>query len=176
MPNKSIYTAKVNGQVEHRIYKDGEVIARFANIKDAEAYLQEPFQITKKYHFYAAHRNETLDDKCYNLHGHTYHVEVTLGFPIPDKSGIAMLFGEIDGLLEPYFKMLDHRWIVNVNDPFYQDIKQYIEKHNLKVVELTFPTSVENMCQHVYKDIKAMGLPIKRIGIRETESSLVTYE
>ena len=36
--------------------------------------------IQKQYKFYAAHRNETLQDKCRNLHGHRYglrcHFEV----------------------------------------------------------------------------------------------------
>ena len=38
------------------------------------------FRIEKKYHFYAGHRNKSAGEKCGRLHGHTYDVEVILGF------------------------------------------------------------------------------------------------
>jgi len=34
-------------------------------------------KITRKYHFYAGHRNKQAGEKCGRLHGHTYDVEVT---------------------------------------------------------------------------------------------------
>ena len=51
--------------------------------------------IKKKFHFYAAHRNETLNDKCYNLHGHVYRFKVFVDTKV--KNGkIDVLFSDID--------------------------------------------------------------------------------
>jgi 6-pyruvoyltetrahydropterin/6-carboxytetrahydropterin synthase len=34
--------------------------------------------IIKDYHFYTAHRNENLRDKCRNIHGHTYYLKIDI--------------------------------------------------------------------------------------------------
>ena len=66
------------------------------------------FKITRKYHFYAGHRNEKLKDKCFNLHGHTYHIEMTFDLSYDPYSGITMLFNDIDKLVYPIIDELDH--------------------------------------------------------------------
>ena len=59
-------------------------------------------KINKKYHFYAGHRNENLDDKCRNLHGHTYYVTMDFDFTeFNQATGITMLFSDIDSIVNP---------------------------------------------------------------------------
>ena len=60
-------------------------------------------RIEKKYHFYAGHRNKSAGEKCGRLHGHTYYVEVVLGFDNL-KNGVTILFHEIDLIIEPMIK------------------------------------------------------------------------
>lgn len=175
MSNRKVVQSTVNNEIAWRVYENGEIVATFTNEKDALKYAQGSITITRKYRFYSAHRNQDLDDKCFNLHGHLYRMEVTLKFPVPEF-GVAMLFKDIDKVVDPIVKSYDHKWIVDINDPFYQDIKEALVKHNIQVLEVPFATSVENLCQHFYKVFEALGLPVDKIAIQETESSIVTYE
>ena len=58
--------------------------------------------IQKEYKFYAAHRNETLQDKCSNLHGHRYGLKCF--FEVERKGDITTLFGDFDAKIEPWLK------------------------------------------------------------------------
>jgi len=80
-------------------------------------------EVIKNYHFYAAHRNETLDDKCKNIHGHTYYVDVKLRFQTPKNNEITMLFSDVDKLIDPIIKGFDHGMLINVFDPLYPYLK-----------------------------------------------------
>jgi 6-pyruvoyltetrahydropterin/6-carboxytetrahydropterin synthase len=169
----------INGEVVYRVWTDGGVIATFHDESQANNFVrrQMPYTINKKYHFYASHRNETLSDKCYSLHGHNYRVTVGLQFEdLKDNTKVTMLFSDIDSFIEPIIKELDHASIWNVQDPFYQDIKKHLTHYGMKTVEFDYPTSVENMCTYLFERIEKKGLPIRLITIQETESSIVTYE
>lgn len=48
--------------------------------------------IRKEYKFYAAHRNEELEDKCRNLHGHRYGL--VCHFEVERDGSISTLFGD----------------------------------------------------------------------------------
>lgn len=172
---RRIVQATVNNTPEFRVYENQELIARFTHKQDAEEFAMSRIYITKKYHFYSAHRNQNLDDKCFNLHGHLYRLEVTLSFPVPED-GISMLFKDIDKIVEPKIKAVDHKWIVDKNDPLYQDIKELLSQHSISVYEVPFVTSVENLCKYFYSLFYEAGLPVSKIAIQETESSIVTYE
>lgn len=169
----------INGEVVYRVWTDGNVIATFHNEEQANNFVrrQLPYTITKKYHFYASHRNETLSDKCYSLHGHNYHVKVGLQFEgLMDKKKVTMLFSDIDYHIEPLIKNLDHASLWNENDPFFKDIEPHLKHYGMKYVVFENPTSVENMCTYLFNLIEKKGLPIRLIEIKETESSVVTYE
>ena len=65
--------------------------------------------ISKKYHFYAGHRNENLDDKCFNLHGHTYYITMDFDFTeFNEDTGIKMKFSDIDLIVDTIIKKLDN--------------------------------------------------------------------
>lgn len=50
--------------------------------------------IQRQYKFYAAHRNETLQDKCGNLHGH--RCGVRCHFEVERDGEISTLLGDFD--------------------------------------------------------------------------------
>lgn len=62
------------------------------------------FEVIKKYHFYAGHRNQyIIGSKCVNPHGHTYKVAFSFLFPYEaisgedgDKSGVTVPFEVFD--------------------------------------------------------------------------------
>ena len=57
-------------------------------------------RITKHFDFETAHALYGYDGKCKNIHGHSYHLHVTvIGIPIDDdqdpKNGMVMDFGDL---------------------------------------------------------------------------------
>ena len=134
-------------------------------------------QIEKKFHFYAAHRNETLVDKCFNVHGHLYRVtcifSVTRDILNPH---ITQLFAQYDVIDHHLKAVWDHSMIINRSDPVGKAILEATGGVQRFVI-LDRPTSVENVCYELWHTIthilKFDNLACLRI--QETESSTVVY-
>ena len=132
--------------------------------------------IEKKYKFYAAHRNEELQDKCRNLHGHRY--EVRCFFRVTRKGSISTLFGDFDDRIEPFLKReYDHGMLIHVHDPLYESLRDYMERSGdtLKLKRFDVPTSVENLAHQLFSEISAMGFRLERLEVQETDTSRVVY-
>lgn len=132
--------------------------------------------LTAKYHFYAAHRNELLDDKCKNLHGHTYMVKVKLRFDDPKWNDITMLFADVDKVIEPIIKKYDHATLVHTNDAqLAKCVLAYPDVFG-KVVLMDTPTSIEALSKRILLQIRDSNLPIKSIQLKETLTKEMDYE
>lgn len=133
------------------------------------------FEQTKKYHFYAAHRNELLKDKCSSLHGHTYHVDVTFLFKQKDN-GITMLFSDVDAIVEPIIKSFDHACLMHENDPLLPYLQKYSQDtgDQMKLVVINDATSLENLTVLIAGMIKKRIPELIRVSVRETESSIIS--
>ncbi|MCP4170321.1 MAG: hypothetical protein GY758_06060 [Fuerstiella sp.] len=132
--------------------------------------------IRKEYKFYAAHRNETLRDKCSNIHGHRYGLMIH--FEVERDGDISTLFGDFDAKIEPYLKEnFDHGMLINRHDPLYQTLIDHCsrtgETFRLKVFDGA--TSVENLAWIMFSEITAMGFRLDRLEIRETDTSTILY-
>ena len=130
--------------------------------------------IIKKYHFYAAHRNKNADEKCGRIHGHTYQVQMTFNTgSVSKETGISILFGSIDKLVEPIIKEHCHYFLLYEKDPLCDVLNTVNEPY----LELPFETSLENLAVWLFTRVKnETNLPITKIEIAETLSSKVTYE
>ena len=96
--------------------------------------------IQKSYKFYAAHRNEELEDKCRNLHGHRYGLRCF--FEVERSGSISTLFEDFDSKIEPLLKSeYDHAMLINVNDPLYESLCQHMERTGevLRLKHFTLP-------------------------------------
>jgi 6-pyruvoyltetrahydropterin/6-carboxytetrahydropterin synthase len=132
--------------------------------------------IKKSYKFYAAHRNEELQDKCRNLHGHRYGLRCF--FRVKRKGSISTLFGDFDEEIEPFLKReYDHAMLIHVNDPLYEALCDYVERtgDSLKLKRFEVPTSVENLAHQLFSEISAMGFTLERLEVQETDTSTVVY-
>ena len=80
-------------------------------------------RITKMFSFEAGHALHGYDGKCKNLHGHSYHLEVTvIGTPITDsnnvKHGMVIDFGDLKKIVkEDIVDVFDHSMVFNKNTP-----------------------------------------------------------
>jgi|GEM_PF-152016 len=132
--------------------------------------------IQKDYKFYAAHRNEELDDKCRNLHGHRYGLRCF--FEVERTGPISTLFGDFDQSIEPFLKdEYDHAMLIHVADPFYETLRGHTERTGeaLRMKLFDAPTSVENLAYQLFTEITELGFRLNRIEVRETDTSVVIY-
>ena len=77
----------------------------------------------------------------------------------------------------PIIKKLDHSMLININDPLYKYLKMFVKQENtpLKFTEFNEVTSAEHLAQYLFNKVKE-NLPIVKIELKETTSSIVTYE
>ncbi len=132
--------------------------------------------IRKEYKFYAAHRNEQLQDKCRNLHGHRYGV--VCHFRVQRTGSFSTLFSDFDDQIEPFLKKYyDHGMLINVADPLYATLKNHMETHGevFKLREFQGPTSVENLAHQLFTEISQMGFDLEQIDVQETDTSVICY-
>ena len=144
---------------------------------EKRAYLGiESVIIEKQYKFYAAHRNETLRDKCSNIHGHRYGLK--LHFQVEREGNISTLFSHFDARIEPWLKEdYDHGMLINQQDPLYEVLQKYCQTSgvNLKFKVIDGATSVENLAWTMFSEILEMGLRIVKLEIQETDTSNFLY-
>jgi len=134
--------------------------------------------IEKRYKFYAAHRNEALQDKCRNLHGHRYGIRCFFRVAWKSKSSISTLFEEFDAKIEPLLKReYDHGLLIHVRDPLYAALRDYMERTGdmLKLKRFDSPTSVENLAHQLFTEITNLGFRLERLEVQETDTSTVIY-
>ena len=132
--------------------------------------------IQKDYKFYAAHRNEELQDKCRNLHGHRYGIRCF--FEVQRTGSYSTLFAEFDDKLEPFLKAeYDHGMLIHVHDPLYATLCEHMERtgERLKLKRFGMPTSVENLAFQLFTEITDLGFRLNRLEVRETDTSVVEY-
>jgi len=132
--------------------------------------------IQKQYKFYAAHRNETLQDKCRNLHGHRYGLRCH--FEVERDGDISTLFGDFDARIEPWLKeFYDHGMLINVHDPLYETLRQHMARtgETLRLKVMDGATSVENLCHLLFSEITQMGFRLALLEVQETDTSTISY-
>lgn len=135
-------------------------------------------QIRKTFHFHSAHRNEKLKDKCFSLHGHTYHVtcifNVERDIASPD---ISTLFADFDQVERWVKHSWDHALLICKDDPLLPSLVNHDLETKLNQKRFIFfrPTSVENLCYELFKQVIAMGYKLAELQVQETPSSTVIY-
>jgi 6-pyruvoyltetrahydropterin/6-carboxytetrahydropterin synthase len=110
----------------------------------------DKIRITKHFDFESAHALYGYDGKCKNIHGHSYHIYVTvIGTPIVDnknpKNGMVMDFGDLKVIIKnEIVSKLDHAVVLNENSP-HKELANTINDHSHKVVLVPYQPTSENM-------------------------------
>jgi 6-pyruvoyltetrahydropterin/6-carboxytetrahydropterin synthase len=138
-------------------------------------------QITRKIVFHAGHMLKDDDSKCYHPHGHEYVVECTIEGQVKtegSETGMVMNFG---GLKELMMKVihdkLDHKFIIELNDPRYQKFIKAVGKE--AVFTVGCPPTAENLVKYFYRWVVEKlpeGIEIHKIRLQETLNCWVEYE
>lgn len=91
-------------------------------------------KITQAFTFEAAHRlpNVATTHKCYNMHGHSYRVELQFEGPTDPKTGFVIDFFDVEIIFEPILRQLDHHCLNEVpglENPTAENITAWIWHH-----------------------------------------------
>lgn len=117
-------------------------------------------RVTKEFNFEAAHALYRYDGLCYNIHGHSYRLFVTVtGSPSEDPSdprnGMVMDFSELkkivnDTVVHPF----DHSLMLNASTP-QAGIPQALEEKGvgMKIVLFDFQPTCEMMLAEIARRI-----------------------
>ncbi len=75
--------------------------------------MNRPVEIWKDFSFDSAHRLPHVPEghKCGRLHGHTFHVRVTLRGVAGEHTGWVMDFADLKAAWKPMDRVLDHRYL-----------------------------------------------------------------
>ena len=88
-------------------------------------------KLFKEFTFEAAHRLPLVssDHKCFNLHGHSFKVKVTIEGKV-NELGWVMDFSELKKICAPYIEQLDHSYlneIMGLENPTSENIALWIK-------------------------------------------------
>ena len=130
------------------------------------------FRVTQEIEFCYGHRLLNYNGKCKNLHGHNGKAVIVLEGESLDHRGMVVDFSDIKKHIAGWIDTnLDHRMILNANDPIVSFLKQQGEP--IYVVE-TNPTA-ENIAKLIYDFAKSQKMPVAEVALWETFKSYATY-
>ena len=147
--------------------------------------------ITKVFKFEAGHRvwkqNLThgrgsqftkggIKNKCINLHGHSYKLEVTLGSDVLTEQEMVMDFYHVKSALGELIEEIDHSFIIDKQDPMHDELKKVAEKYGaFKIFSVDFCPTAEALAKFFYDYLEAK---LRESGLLEEVSvvSIVLWE
>lgn len=113
--------------------------------------------VTKEMTFDCAHMLSQYKGQCNNLHGHTYKVQVTVGFNgdtavLPD-TGMLMDFKVLKEIMDQHIKNTFDHTLVLSGSPYREkaeeDLYQWAITNNKSVFVLDTPCTAEFMALHI---------------------------
>lgn len=140
-------------------------------------------RITKQFSFEAGHALFGYDGKCKNLHGHSYHLFVTvIGTPINDTSnvkfGMVIDFGDLKKIVkEEIVDVFDHTMIFNKNTP-HLDLANDLKEQGHSVILTDYQPTTEMMVIDFAEKIKSRlpeNIKLHSIKLQETATSFAEW-
>jgi len=136
-------------------------------------------RITKEFDFEAAHALDGYNGKCKDIHGHSYHLEITfIGTPKRDISlsdcGMVVDFGDIKKIVKTQIlPLFDHRLVLR-NDTRFKEIEPINERIRL----VDYQPTCENMLIEIVEILKRnepKGAKLVKGFLRETANSFAEW-
>ncbi len=140
-------------------------------------------RITKHFDFESAHALYGYDGKCKNIHGHSYHLYVTvIGEPIDDgenpKNGMVMDFGDLKRIVKKEIvDVFDHALVLNANSP-HKKLANTIEENAHRIILVPYQPTSENMLFDFADRIKALlpkEVTLHSLKLYETANSYAEW-
>src|SRR3954471_19789102 len=114
-------------------------------------------EIFKEFGFEAAHRLPNVPEghKCARLHGHSFHVRVTVDGPVGERTGWVIDFADLKEAFALVHDVLDHRYLN-------------------EIAGLDNPTS-EHLARWIWRRLAASLPSLVEVEVRETCTTGCVY-
>src|SRR5262245_39715575 len=130
------------------------------------------YEVTTSHTFDAAHRIRGHPGKCAYLHGHTYHLNVTVTAERLNPMGMVIDFDDLRDLVrKAVLDAWDHATLLDREDPLAPAIERIQAEAPDRVVRLPGQPTVELMTREAWVAIERQlpgGVELERVAIRET--------
>ena len=119
------------------------------------------FELKILNHFSAAHQLTMVGEKCENLHGHNWRVEVWVKGERLNDAGVLVDFGIVKKHVKTIMKRLDHQFLNEL--PYFKET----------------PPSSENLAIYITNSLQEMldepGVTVSRVTTWESDNACATY-
>ena len=119
------------------------------------------FELKILSHFAAAHQLQMVGEKCENLHGHNWKVEVVVTGEKLNSAGVLIDFGILKACLREVMATLDHKFLNEL--PEFKD----------------YPPSSECIAVHISGALQEMvneyNIHVSRVTAWESDNASATY-
>jgi len=112
-------------------------------------------------HFSAAHQLTMVGEKCENMHGHNWKIEVYVTGKKLDEAGVLVDFGIIKKQVAEIMSLLDHKYLNDLD--FFKNDQPSSE--NIAGV----------VARELQKRIDDSAVSVSRVAAWESENACVTY-
>ena len=130
------------------------------------------YQVTQEIDFCYGHRLLNYEGKCRYLHGHNGRAVIVLENERLDDRGMVVDFSDIKKSLRTWIDdELDHRMILNENDP----VLPYLREMNEPLFTIKDNPTAENIAKLIYDQAVNEGFPIVEVRLWETPKAFATY-
>ena len=119
------------------------------------------FELKVVTNFAAAHQLKMVADKCENLHGHNWKIEVNVSGENLNDAGVLIDFGEIKQHVAEVMATLDHKFLNELD--YFQDDNPSSEKIAVHIAE-TLQTKID-----------ATGVRVSRVTAWESDDACASY-
>lgn len=110
--------------------------------------------------FDSAHYTTGTTEKCRNLHGHTFSLDVEVKGELDEKSGMVLDFGSIKGAVEEVLEGWDHKFLIPKSEADKVEAKGPFN-FEVKIIEGRAATT-ENIALNLAEEIhERVDLPVK---------------
>lgn len=134
-------------------------------------------QITKIFTFDSGHRLSNYEGKCKRLHGHTYHLEITIKGEL-DERGMVMDFGDLKTIFrEDIDSKFDHKIMLKTGDKYNKTLARALPKEDESICWVDYNPTAENIAKDIMEILqkriqeRTTGIEVARVKLYETPTS-----
>jgi len=123
------------------------------------------FELKVKTRFAGAHQLTMVGEKCENLHGHNWHIEVCVKGDKLNSAGVLVDFGDIKKAVKEVVKGdLDHK--------FLNDLEMF---DNMQPTSERIAVYIAQKVQTILKQEKTRGIRVSKVMAWESDDACATY-
>ena len=136
------------------------------------------YQLETSAAFDSAHFLSDYNGKCANIHGHRWTIKVSVyADSLADsgeKRGMVIDFGDLKKAVRSLADSYDHALLYEKGSLRAKTLEALFEE-GFKLIELDYRPTAENFAFAFFGQLRAQGLPVRRVTVYETPDNCASY-